>query len=301
MKQGEANYREDLLIRSWPAWLAAYDTQYMLPLRLSPRTRVEYRRDLAEFASFLAQQRGVDRPDQLNLADLRAHTAILAERGLTVACRRRKIAAIRSFLHFLYQQHVLQQDLALRVLPPPRVAPPLRVLSAQECSRLRAACTDAPRDAALVGLMLNAGLRLDEVRNLRVADLMLPRSAPLTLLPAVRIRGVPHRSRTLPLDPATALALNACLDERPAAPSSPVFLSKFKRSLSIRGVRLCVAAVLARAGIADASVHTLRHTYAVNHLRSGASLHELQLLLGHASRKTTARYEGMLDLISAAG
>ncbi|MHB8578214.1 MAG: tyrosine-type recombinase/integrase [Dehalococcoidia bacterium] len=300
MESWEDAYYEHLGSRSLVEWLAVYGPEYLEPLQLAARTREEYCRDVGACLAFLAQHRDVVAPHQVSITDLRAYAAWLDERGLSATACRRQVAALRSFLHFLYQQYAIAHDLAARLMPPPRMPRPLRILTPDECDRLRAVSAGSARDAALIGLLLGAGLRLNELRNLRSADVTVGAARTSDEKPMVQVRGVPHRCRMLALDTTTATALSAYLAQRPLTPGGAVFVSKFRRPLSIRGVRLVVVAALLQAGISDASVHTLRHTFAVHQLQAGVSLADLPAVLGHASAKTTARYASLVSPLQAA-
>ena len=57
-----------------------------------------------------------------------------------------------------------------------------------------------------------------------------------------------------------------------------------------RAVQHLVKKHMGEAGIRDASVHTLRHTFATHHVANGTSLRTVQEILGHTNLKTTSIY-----------
>lgn len=69
-----------------------------------------------------------------------------------------------------------------------------------------------------------------------------------------------------------------------------LFQGKFHRGIGPRSVKSIVAKYLRAAGIRGASVHTLRHTFAVHTLKHGTDPELLQKVLGQASRKTVSMY-----------
>jgi site-specific recombinase XerD len=48
------------------------------------------------------------------------------------------------------------------------------------------------------------------------------------------------------------------------------------------------------AGIEDASAHSLRHTFATQHVKRGTELPVVQAALGHENLATTSRYVGLV-------
>ena len=71
----------------------------------------------------------------------------------------------------------------------------------------------------------------------------------------------------------------------------PLFLNKHGKRLSSRSVRRKLDKYLRQAGL-DSSIspHTLRHSFATHLLDNGASLRDVQEMLGHQSLSTTQVY-----------
>jgi site-specific recombinase XerD len=161
------------------------------------------------------------------------------------------------------------------------------------------ACADVPRDAALIEVLLQTGLRIGEVAALHLADLTLPPRLTGAHTGAVRIRGNGRKERTVTLNSKALQALTAYLAVRPAVDTPAIFVSRFRRPLTVRAIRRVVKRHMAEAGIERASVHPLRHSFATHHVRQGTSLHVLQEALGHASLETTSIYvhlaRGLMD------
>jgi site-specific recombinase XerD len=152
------------------------------------------------------------------------------------------------------------------------------------------------RDAAIIELLLQTGLRLSEIARLRLSDIELP--VKVTKEPgcvgSARINGKGRRQRIVTVNWKACKALKAYLAIRPkTAEDDHVFLTKFQRGIGPRSIELLVTKHLAEAGIRDACVHTLRHTFATHSAIKGTSLRVIQETLGHADLKTTSIYVGL--------
>ncbi len=85
-------------------------------------------------------------------------------------------------------------------------------------------------------------------------------------------------------------ALRAYLDGRNLGDGTPVFLSRTGSRLTSRAIQRIVKKCMSKVGITDASVHTLRHTFATHMVRKGTNLRVVQEALGHTSLQTTSVY-----------
>ena len=265
-----------------------------MPARgLSARTRVEYGNDLAEFARFLAD-RGLSQLGEVSLRYLEAYLAHLDGRGLKASSINRKAQTLKSFFRFLCDHGMLAQNIAARLVPPriPRREP--RFLSESEYKELLRACSHSPRDAALIELLLQTGMRLSEVAGLTWADVELP--AKVTPEPNnvgyARITRKGGKVVLVPLNYKACRVLKTwkASKHKRAAGCDALFVSKYGLSLSARAIQDTVAKHLAAAKISGASVHSLRHTMATHHVAQGTDLKTIQETLGHADLATTALY-----------
>ena len=271
--------------------LTHYETIYMPSRNWAQKTRVNYRSDIADLLRFLEEQ-GKKDPNRLDLQDLEAYMAELDRRDYAGTTRRRKVSSIKSFFGFLKQYGYIANNVAERLTPPAREHKEPRVLSKREYQALLRACSHDTRNAAIIELLLQTGIRLSELARLALDDIELPKriSRDPANTGSVFVHGKGRKERTITLNYKACKALKAWLKIRPNVDTNSLFVSKFLKPMSPRAYEYIVKKYLKEAGIKRASVHTLRHTFATHHVAKGTSLRTVQEALGHADLKTTSIY-----------
>jgi site-specific recombinase XerD len=149
----------------------------------------------------------------------------------------------------------------------------------------------AKRDVALIELLLQTGLRLSEAAKLTTGSMELPSKIAKDGVPgSVHVVGKGRKDRTLTLNWKACRAIRDYLATRPNVESPALFVTKFRAGMSPRAIERTVAKHLKSASILNASVHTLRHTFATHHVKNGTNLNTVKDMLGHASLDTTTIY-----------
>jgi site-specific recombinase XerD len=272
--------------------LEQYQGVFLASRNRAPLTRKGYSLDLKHFLHFLEERCGLHTIDQIDKRHLEAYLADLDIRGLSGNTRRRKVAAIRSLFAFLEARGLIVTNPAERLVPPSREQLQPRVLTETEYKRLQLAVAHQTRDAAIIEVLLQTGMRLSELSKLTVTQVELPAriSRDQGHVGAVRIYGKGRKDRTVTLNWKAARALRAYLATRPKNEDPRVFLSKFGRGLGPRGIEDIVSKYLEEAQIPNASVHTLRHTFATQMVKRGTGLETVRQALGHENLNTTQIY-----------
>jgi integrase/recombinase XerD len=272
---------------------------------LAPNTVESYRRDLRRYSSVLAS-RGKTRLGEVTPADVAGFLASLREgdaehAALAVSSAARAVIAVRGLHAFAVAQGLAEYDPAREVPPPP---PPRRLpkaITLAEVERLLAASGPGPddvsadrrplRDRALLEFLYGTGARISEATGLDVDELRLDAD------PGVRLLGKGGKHRVVPVGSYAVRALEAYLVRaRPALAAASrrgtpaVFLNARGGRLTRQGAWGVLHAAAGRAGLADVSPHTLRHSFATHMLDGGADIRVVQELLGHASVTTTQVY-----------
>lgn len=205
-------------------------------------------------------------------------------RPKTINCH---LDSIRGFYDYMIYEEDVQIVNPVKPGYIMRLAQPLpRYLRKEEVISLFKIITKT-RDRAIFMLMLRCGLRVEEVTNLRLADLDLPRSQLLIY------SGKGAKDRMVYISDDTYEALAAYLKVRENGRARKLFLVEkgtYKgKPISVRGIQKRIEYYSRKAGL-KVSCHQLRHTMATDMLNADADLVSIQDLLGHTWVKTTQRY-----------
>lgn len=152
----------------------------------------------------------------------------------------------------------------------------------------------ALRDYAIVCLMLDTGLRVGEVARLEVKDLNI-QTGELVVLPFSTMRKT--KGNTVVIGKRTRQAVWLYLHKmRPDyQPGDLLF------NCSTAAIQEMVEDLGKRAGVKGCNCHRFRHTFAIQFLRNGGSVFELQMILGHTTLDMSRRYAKLAhtDIIAA--
>jgi len=262
----------------------------------SENTTAAYRNDLAQFVEFLRLWPAgpITHPEAITSDVVAGYLADLNGRNYSASTVARKVAAVKSFFHYLAQTGAIAADLAGDLVSPKVRKNSPKLLSRHEVERLLAApgngsSAKALRDRALLNFLYATGMRVSEVVALRMTDVDLERGE-------VRLSGKAGRSgRALPLPASTLQALvdylqNGRQQMLRQTDDLSLFVNHRGQKLTRQGLWLIIKEYASAAGIADVTPHTLRHSFASHLLSDGTNLKDLQELLGHAHVSTTQIY-----------
>lgn len=259
----------------------------------STNTLGAYRTDLTQLIHYL-QQSEITSWQQVTSADIVAFVQDLRRRDYAATSVARKIAALKSFFHFLAENGVVAID-TTGGFDAPKLEKQLPVvLSPEEVNRLLAAVTaETPigqRDFAMLHCLHSTGMRVSELVSCDVASLKLPQGE-------IRCRGR-NQSRTLPLSPLAQRSLAQYLSDGrrtlihdEAEPA--LFVNHHGQRLTRQGFWLIMKHYARIVGIENITPHTLRHSFALDMLSRGMDLRGVQELLGHRNISTTQVYAQM--------
>jgi integrase/recombinase XerD len=204
-----------------------------------------------------------------------------------------EIAALRAFYRFAEHEKLLPLNVAENLSLPRRWQRLPKALTNAEIDKLLKSEPNETKhtlcDQAILELAYASGLRLAELRNLRLEQLHLEAGF-------INVIGKGNKERVVPVGRPAVAALNRYLEAgRPklVTPRSPanVFLTKRGTPFASVTLWLHIKRRVRRAGVErNVTPHMLRHSFATHLLEHGADLRVIQELLGHASIGTTEVY-----------
>lgn len=263
----------------------------------SNNTIVAYRNDLGQFADYVIARADSDGWQSVTEQHLVAYVNCLRnEREYASATVARKVAAVKSFFHYLIDRGTVTEDPS-DSLDSPKVRKYLPTsISEEEVRRLLKApatldTVRGMRDSALLELLYASGMRVSELVALDVPDVNLEENCVRCATKTGK-----NKERIIPIYRRAAQALTVYLqqsrnkllrDEEEQA----LFLNHRGRRLTRQGLWLIIKKYVQEVGIeAPVTPHTLRHSFATHLLNGGADVRQVQGLLGHANVSTTQVY-----------
>ena len=256
-------------------------------------TILAYGKDIEQLIGFL-QELQKAQVHEVVADDIKSFLAKLLKTGYTQKSISRKLNSTKTFFRFLKIQEYITDDPASLVEHPKFETKPPRILSPIEYRALRDAARDDVRIAAIIEVLLQTGIRIGELANLKTDDVYPSEGEKEGHL---FIRPQENRSeRTVPLNKAAETALKRYLEVRPKTANKALFITKTGKPLLVRNIRTAIDRYYKKAGISGAKVNDLRHTWVAHHLSSGASLVLISKLAGHKRLSTTERYLPLIQI-----
>jgi len=247
----------------------------------SSATIVAYGKDIDQLVGFL-ETIEKQHVHEVKKEDIEAFLGKLTKEGYTPKSISRKINSTRTFYRFLKVSEFVTDDPSLLIAHPQYQLGAPRILTSTEYRALRDAARNDARMHAVIQLLLQTGVRIGELAELRLSDITPE---------GLKIRPVEkHEERIVPVNAAAKEALDRYLKIRPQVKDDHIFVTKSGRPFLIRNIRTAVERYFRLADIKGAKVNDLRHTFIAHHLKHGVSLVLLSKVVGHKRLSTTERY-----------
>jgi integrase/recombinase XerD len=244
------------------------------------------------------------RPSQLDLEQLDAPLVVSflshleTDRANRPSSRNARLAAIKSFMHYLEYRipSAMEQIQRVLAIPPKKAETRLvRHLTMEEMQAIlnapEPARREGIRDRAMLHLCFAGGLRVSELVGLRLTDVTLQPYA------SILVHGKGRRERSLPMWKVTVAAVRAWLAVRGTALAPELFLNARGQPMTRSGFEYVLGKHVEIAtkscpslSTKRVSPHVLRHTCALTVLQATKDLRKVSLWLGHAHMQTTEMY-----------
>lgn len=222
-----------------------------------------------------------------------AHTPENSTKKLSTSSLYLEIAAFRAFYKFCENEKLLPENVAENLSLPKRWKRLPKNLTSPEIEKLlQPTMPEAPEglcDDAILELAYASGLRLSELRGLRIEQLNLEAGF-------INVIGKGNKERVVPVGRAAVKTLMRYLEvgrPRLVKPKSPgnVFLTQRGSAFAAPTMWLHIKNRVKQRNIGkNVTPHMLRHSFATHLLENGADLRVIQEMLGHASISTTELY-----------
>ena len=263
-----------------------------LELNLAKNTIAAYRQDLHDFCAFLRDNQDL-KLTQIKDLEILDYILSLHKKGLTAKSTARKLSAIKHLFKFLLGEGVIGDD-PTSILETPKLIRSLpEVLSKSEVENLINAVEGdsilSIRNRAILELWYACGLRISELSELKIGDIMPE-------VEVVRVRGKGDKQRLVPFGKYAQKALEDYLSRaRPLLQKSKsfdfLFLSQKGGKLSRMGLWSIFEKYCHQAKISKpVTPHVLRHSCATHMIEGGADIRTVMEFLGHADITTTQIY-----------
>lgn len=259
---------------------------------LSDNTVNSYTNDLNQVAQFLTTK-NINSFKNCEKKDIYEFLETLSEMGLSPKTRIRYISALRTFYKFLVDEYSINNFMTTIESPKPEKTLPTSLTYPQVSKILDIPDTTNKaglRDRAMLETLYACGLRVSELINLRLQNLLLENDI-------IRVLGKGSKERIVPIGDSAKKWIELYLN-RSRTIISKKGVSEDYLFLNLRGKKFTRMGIwkiidkFAKAAEIEIHVHPhmLRHSFATHLLEGGADLRAVQEMLGHSDITTTQIY-----------
>lgn len=274
----------------WKKTILAYRTYIRLEKNLAANSVEAYVRDLTEFSHFILRMYDVP-PTKVEQVMVERYMLFLYERRRKKSSQARELSSIKGFYNYLLLGDQIEASPVEFVAAPKAGRHLPDTLTVEEIERIIDSITPytakGRRDRAMLELLYSCGLRVSELISLRMSDLFFGEGY-------IRVIGKGDKQRLVPIGSTARERIMMYLDDRrekEKRDTDTLFLNNRGGKLTRIMVFLILRQAVENASIdKTVSPHTLRHSFASHLIAGGASIRQVQEMLGHESIVTTEIY-----------
>lgn len=280
------------------------------------RTIFAYKKNLQRFLDAMKIKKSYQL-ERITKQDIQKYRIDMEEEGLSDASINAYTAPVLTFFKFLYNEGYVEKDITVGIVAKKVPPKPMTFLTEEEAKMLIANCI-TKKQKAMFYLMLNTGMRVGEVINIKMGDI---KDGKVYINNAKR-----GETRYIPISRVCSKYINDYIGREPLldrageqvydqngdpvytdgervppvipklADADYLFTSNTGAAMERSGINRQLKRACARAGIdKDISPHKLRSTAATIQCIHGTNFKNIQTMLGHKSQAMTARYTQMVD------
>lgn len=261
---------------------------YSKAKNLSPRTIEFYECRLQAFRHYITEIAPDTTPEGVTPALIREFV-MLTRQNTSVSTANHNLDVLRNFFGFLVKDGLLAENPALVVDKLRQRKTIIETFTEEQAQALLATCDKSfcgIRDKALMLLLLDTGIRVNELATLEIESVSWSEQLILVL-------GKGNKERQVPFGLGVRKALNAYLTRRGEVPNQPLlFVTQYGETMDRCNIRLMFRRKAKQAGVTGVrvSAHTFRHTFAKRWLLNGGDAFSLQKILGHTTMEMVRNY-----------
>lgn len=268
-----------------PSWLVSLRGR-----RLSPRTIETYDLAARQLEEWLQANEHLTSVGSITHRQISAYLAGVAATRAAATAKQRYASLLQFFEWLLVEEEISANPMAGKKVRPPQVPPqPVDIIEEAKLTELlesvRGSTFEDRRDAAILYLLADTGIRLGELADLKPSDVN-------RLDGVVVVQGKGSKVRAVPYSRKTAVALDRYLRARTRHKDAalPWLWLGLKGRMSDSGIAQMVRRRGADVGIEGLHPHRFRHTFAHMWLAAGGQEGDLQRIAGWADRQMLGRY-----------
>ncbi len=275
---------------SWKSYVQGFKSFLMLEKSLSQATQEAYIRDISKLEHYLQSIPLVT----VNANHVQDFLGEIHQLGMEASTQARILSSIRSFFNYLILEKIISID-PTELIESPKIGRKLPdVLSIEEVTQIIETIDlskpEGTRNRAILEFMYSSGLRVSEVIDLKISNILLADQL-------LRVIGKGNKERIIPITEISLKWLNFYFEHMrnhlsiSAGHEDFVFLNRRGKQLSRMMLFNIIRDQARDIGIQKSvSPHTFRHSFATHLVEAGADLRAVQEMLGHASITTTEIY-----------
>ena len=253
-------------------------------------TIVAYKKDLEQFIGYLSSKDLNDIRD-VKKEEISGFINKLVTENYSKKSASRKLNSIRTFFRFLKNEKIIEQNPSLDVTHPKYIQAPPRIFSKLEYRAIRDVAKENPRTYAMVEILLQTGIRIGELTNIRVDDVkedsLFIRSYGKTPSRQVPLNSAVKKS----IDDYSKTKSGTNQEQEDVEESEKyLFTTRTNRPLLVRNIRQIITRWFREVGIDDATVNDFRNTFIAHQLINGYSIDYIAKLVGHKRLSSTERF-----------